>query len=561
MIATYCLLLVVGSARAAEPCPTWFYRSQNGDCICGDELNGAVTCDNTTHRVGVGDCFCMTSNGDNSDTTVVGRCIFNCANSTSFMKDGLYHRVTSNTSALTKNACGYLHRQGRLCGECEPGYHTPVYSYVLECIECQTKNGWVKYISAAFLPLTLFYIIILVFQFSANSPQITAVLLFAQYISIPANGRIVLQSVVNAKSTPFLYIVKTFLTIYGIWNLDFFRAILLPICLEVTTLQGLALDYVTAFYPLLLIVFSCILFRMYDSRYRLIVLIWTPFSKLFGRFREGWSSKTSIIDVFATFLLLSYVKLVSVSFDILVPTRVWDVYGASKGLYLYYDSTIEFLGAEHLPYAILAFTILLVAGVLPLLLLLLYPMLCFQRLLNFLRVNYEGIRVFVECFQGCYQDRTDRGKEYRYFGALPLFIRLVAYVIYVMTADDLFYPVFATVSIATGALYLLFQPYKHQFSFYNKVDGGFYILLAFWCIGIVISDIASSKDPRYKYVGVSLTSICTIVPLVYITAITIHWICNHIHGITESVGKLRKKDEEKPLLNHSSNIHQINTPK
>ena len=270
---------------------------------------------------------------------------------------------------------------------------THLCTHVLECIECQTKNGWVKYISAAFLPLTLFYIIILIFQFSANSPQMAAVLFFAQYISTPANGRIVLQSVVNAKSTPFLYIVKTFLTIFSIWNLDFFRAILPPICLEVTTLHGLVLDYVIAFYPLLLIVFTCILFRMYDSRYRLIVLIWTPFSKLFGRFREGWSFKTSIIDVFATFLFLSYVKLVSVSFDILVPIRVWDVYGASKGLYLYYNSTIEFLGAEHLPYAILAFIILLVAGVLPLLLLLLYPMLCFQRLLNFLRVNYEGIRL------------------------------------------------------------------------------------------------------------------------------------------------------------------------
>ena len=142
------------------------------------------------HRVGVVDCFCVTSNEDNNDTTAVGRCIFNCVNSTKFMEDGIYHRVTSNTSALTKNVCGYLHRQGRLHGECEPGYSTPVYSYVFECIEYQTKNGWVEYISAAFIPLTQFNVIILFFQFSANSPQMTAVLLFAQYISIPANGRI-----------------------------------------------------------------------------------------------------------------------------------------------------------------------------------------------------------------------------------------------------------------------------------------------------------------------------------------------------------------------------------
>ena len=151
----------------------------------------------------------------------------------------------------------------------------------------------------------------------------------------------------------------------------------------------------------------------------------------------------------------------------------------------------------------------------------------------------------------------DHGKEYRYFGALLLFLRLVGYVIYALTVDDLFYPIFAAVLIATGALHLLFQPYKHQFPLYNKVDGGSYILMAFWCIGIVISGIASSKDHRYKYVGVSLTSICTvyIVPLVYIIAIAFHWICNRIHGITELIGKLRKKKEQEPLLNLSSNIY------
>ena len=113
------------------------------------------------------------------------------------------------------------------------------------------------------------------FQFSANSPQVTAIVVFAQFISNSANSRIILQAVINENNSAFLYIAKTLPTLFGIWNLEkiFFRTVLPPICLKVNTLQGFALDYSIAFYPLLLIVFTCILFKTYDRRYKLIIFI------------------------------------------------------------------------------------------------------------------------------------------------------------------------------------------------------------------------------------------------------------------------------------------------
>ena len=42
------------------------------------------------------------------------------------------------------------------------------------------------------------------------------------------------------------------LSLYGIWNLDFLRTVIPHICLNVTTLQVLAPDYVLAVYPLVL---------------------------------------------------------------------------------------------------------------------------------------------------------------------------------------------------------------------------------------------------------------------------------------------------------------------
>ena len=42
------------------------------------------------------------------------------------------------------------------------------------------------------------------------------------------------------------------MTVLGIWNLDFFRTVIPDICLNVNTPQVLALDYLVAFYPMLL---------------------------------------------------------------------------------------------------------------------------------------------------------------------------------------------------------------------------------------------------------------------------------------------------------------------
>ena len=100
-------------------------------------------------------------------------------------------------------------------------------------------------------------------------------------------------------------LVRTIAALYGIWNLDFFRTLIPHICLEVNTLQALALDYAIACYPLLLIVVSYMLIELHARNFRLIVYLWKPFRRFFIRFRKQWDIKTSIIEVFATFLLLS----------------------------------------------------------------------------------------------------------------------------------------------------------------------------------------------------------------------------------------------------------------
>ena len=75
-------------------------------------------------------CFCMTANGDKDNTTVVGSCLYNCANSTFWTTNELYHPVYGNVSGLDDKTCGYLNRRGRLCSECKERHHVSAYSYV-----------------------------------------------------------------------------------------------------------------------------------------------------------------------------------------------------------------------------------------------------------------------------------------------------------------------------------------------------------------------------------------------------------------------------------------------
>jgi hypothetical protein len=62
--------------------------------------------------------------------------------------------------------------------------------------------------------------------------------------------------------------------------------------------------------------------------------------------------QSSIIKAFATFLLLSYVKLLNSTIDILLPVRTFDKYHEVVGWYVYYDASYEYFSKDHLPHAI-----------------------------------------------------------------------------------------------------------------------------------------------------------------------------------------------------------------
>ena len=549
-----------GDAPHDQQCHTWFFPdpSLNGTCRCGNDVHGIVRCNDSTKEAFIRSCYCMTYN--ESTGPVVGACFYNLR---PILTHTLYDLVPSNITDLNYYMCGHFNREGQLCGKCNENYSIPIYSYDLKCVHCSTSPfNWILYILAAFLPLTVFFVVVLSCRLSATSPKLLTFVLFSQFVSAGANVRVVLEETV-----PYLIaasLAKALFTLYGIWNLDFFRTLLPHICVNIDKLQALALDYAVAFYPLILLVVTYIVIQVHICNFRVIGFMCRPFHRCANCLRSQLDVRTSIVDAFATFLLLSYVKLLCISADLLIPTHVYNVNGSSLGVYLYYDATIEYFGDEHLPYGVLAVFVMLVFILFPLLLLLLYPMRCFQQCLGCCGIRWHALPIFIDAFQGCYKDGTEGTRDCRYFAATFFFVRILLFIIFALVPTGVFYGAALLVFIPLAIALVIMQPYKPRFSTYNAVDSVLVLLLALVCATAVCINTAGRKAHRWLMFSFSLAFIVAVLPLFYISVVTLHWMCSRrpygqrmigrVHGwIAENHGQMVAAGSEESLPNRLIN--------
>ena len=514
---------------------TWFFTRQLGNgstvCECGSNLGGIIRCDGASGQVELLDNYCMTYDSDNI-SLVVGMCYF-VSNHTFYNRElSKQYFLPSDPSLLNQKCDGYG-RTGQLCGKCKDGYTLPVYSYSLSCVECTDYSyNWMKYVAAAFLPLTLFFLVVIIFRVSITAGLLDVFILFSQIISFPALIRPLTFH--HWKQNYFTITAFGLVDIYGIWNLDFFRLLYPPFCMhpKMTTLHVLILDYAIAVYPLLVIVTSYVLVELHDHNFRLIVWLWKPFHRCFVCFRREWNIKNSLIDAFCTFLLLSYFKFLSVSFDLLVPVSIFNIHGETNGkYYLLFDGSVEYFGPEHLPFGILALAVLLVFNILPLVWLCLYPCQCFQRCLNYCRIRCQTLHIFMDSFQGSYKNRTSNTCDCRWFSALYLMIRIALSVVYGMfPSNDFVKPLAIFLLLVLLFLLAVFHPYK------SLVRNIFNILLLFIaCMyGVSITaDIIAYKTgallahSKIRKLADIFMAVFSVIPLLFFIALLLYKCFGH----------------------------------
>ena len=362
-----------GWEECDESCPTWT-RPGSDSCACGSTLGDIVRCD--LQNVSIRSGYCMTYDSA-KNATYAASCPYG-------LKDAeMYRPLPCLTSDLTSAMCDPLFRQGRVCGQCRPGYGSGVFSADVNCYRCSgVYHGWPLYLLFELFPITLLFLFIMMFHCRGTAASLNGFLFFSQmivsiYHFFPPDG-----------SYPFGHasniLIRFYLIAYGFLNLDFFRQVVPPFCVseQITGLHMIALLYLPVIYLLLLSVLMYILIEMHAHNCRFLVWVWRPLHKYYVKVHRNVNPHNSQIDAFTTSLIFSYSRLMLVSFILLHPTLLYAPTGKKVKYAVYFDGTIDYFSSQHMPFVILSIAVIVIFNVLPIIFLCIHPTKTFQKVLG-----------------------------------------------------------------------------------------------------------------------------------------------------------------------------------
>ena len=417
-----------------------------------------------------------------------------------------YRLLPENISDLNHFMCGPLNRKGYLCSDCINGFG-PSLSVTEDanyCFRCTDNwRGVMIYIILVLAPVTLFYLIILVFQIRMTSAPMPCFIMYSQLVTVFLSHRwdssFEVIGIIEFTNEGHLRLVtRLILVFYGILNLDFMSNAVPPFCVSsnLSLYHRAILGYITAFYPMMLIVVTWICIELHDRNFRVIVFLWRPFHRCFVRLRRGWDTKNDLIDVFATFFLLSYVKILYQTILLLSSIPVFTY--SPNGNYSYsnhvpnVDNTISITSAQYITTVSIVALIFLLSNILPVLLLIMYPFRMFRKMLSKLKLDRIFLMIFMEKFHCCYRDGLDGKRDMRYFSGFFFFLCMSLIFcppnFHHLLGLDVWFTSGLIFSIAV-LFFALCRPYKNMYL--NVCD----TLLLFYLA--TISYILSQKNIKY----------------------------------------------------------------
>ena len=386
--------------------------------------------------------------------------------------------TTASREALDQAVCSEG-RTGILCGKCKPNHSVFYHGWVLKCLDnSKCSYGPVMYIAMELLPITLLFVIILVFDIPFTSGAANGFLLFSQVIEtlqIQGNRFIWFPASlygINTASIRFVYKIFTlqFFTANDVKGLEF-----LSFCLwkGSTSLDMLAIHYATLIYSLLLVIVTVKIINSCNIRRYCCECCF--------KIRRKRTVRGSITHGLTTFLLLCYSRFAQVSLMILIPGTIYGKGGNVARRVVFYDGEVDFFKATHLAYAVPALIFSVVLFLLPLLLTV-YPT-CYKIFSIFgvgeskivqlfcKVISIERLKPVLDSFQGCFKDR------FRFFAGLYFFYRLFAVIGFAYTSSlEVFYLVVEVQLILMLMIHAFVQPYKKRW--HNVVDAVLFADLA-----------------------------------------------------------------------------------
>ena len=482
-------------------CPTWYTRMlQNGDiwCVCKDTTvqGGSVircpkkdriclTCEGREVlgrddlNVSILTAFCMTHNFS-TQQTLLAACPYNYH---SFNSSDMFVTMPSMLSELNEFMCKDWQRQGDLCNRCVNNTGPSIFGRSGSCSNVEDNAlYWLGFLSLEFVPPSLIFFLILCCKVRATTGPLNAFIFFCQmFYTVTLLQTNALSNVFDVKSSyqwdSVTDAIKCILLVsvgsfYTFWDNQYVFITKYFLLMNISSLQVRALQYMQAVYPLFLVVLSYTIVRLHYNGCRVLVYMWRPFKHCKSKLGINWQPMTSIIHTFATFILLVYTKIIEVSFILIAPSRIYNQTGELPYKIMSYDASVHFLSRQHLPYVILALSMLTIFCGLPLLVLFLYPMACFQRLLSQTTSPHirQMLRIFTEAYTGCYKDKTmpHQSLDCRYFASLYFLFRVVYLACLFFVEYSYVWLSLILIPLFISSLFAIIQPYKSKWL--NVID-------------------------------------------------------------------------------------------
>lgn len=542
--------------------PGYIHNQEKGICECSVYTNrqflGIRTCDEKKFQALLTQGTWMGYSLSNNNTTCqfgldryllhstcpLGQCI----NKDSKQNQSRLLPGTTSIKALDEAVCGKS-RTGVLCSKCRDGYAPHYHHSTHACKEGveSCKFGWLLYIVSEIIPVTIFFIVVMVFDIKFTDGAVSGFILFVQLsdtMLIKANGFIQLPDHVLIALDVYRFITRIF-------NLNFFAIDGLSFCLwrKASTLDLLAFKYITILYALTLVVLIIAIFKYCRSK---------CFNKMLMRMNGGSaaSTKSNIIHGVSGFLVICYSECTRISLLLLMRTQLYagnDTGNYVKHTVAFYNGEFFFFRGKHLFYALPALVIVFILGILPPLLLISYP-LCY-RVLTFLKISetrgvkllctcvpLEKFKPFFDSFQSSYRD------GHRFFSGLYFLYRFTTLAAFAFMSYLNTYYILVQVQLAIIlTVHAICQPHKKHW--HNVLDALLFVNLSLINTATLFNfSLTLNLRSNQKYINQASTVqvILLYMPLLYIIGYSI-WKRFHAAKHSEVMSalcyklKLRKK--------------------
>ena len=377
-------------------------------------------------------CMIKMSSGE----LLAGSCRYGYQQNSSLVYNRIYTLLPEDPNEIQ---CQQYKRKGLLCGKCIEEYGPPVYSFkfTLKCSKCSNMSPAVAtalYLALELVPVTIYFFLIVTFRINVMSDPLLGYIFFCQVHARTAQVFLSVQySILTYVAQPGQVVLRLLSFLSGIWSLDALKvstAVIPPFCIseKISDLDALMFDYVVVVYTIVLSIVTYVCIDLHSRNCRIFVLLWKPFRLLCIKIRRKWSSSGSIIHAYTTLLILLFMRLNTIVYDINTCSPLFTNNITQPQTYvLLYQPQIIVFSPEHIRYLLMPFIFLFFLGFCPALFLCLYPTRFFRRATQHCLSARRliALSMFAETFQGCYKNGLNGTRDYRMAPAIMMFSVLI----------------------------------------------------------------------------------------------------------------------------------------